>query len=91
MMADKPSTADDGTENDQLAGIYPITPTYADTAFYPATAEKVFVAPAGPDGYHDVHMMDRNGNVVASNNRPRHQIKAALAEGDGYNAILARP
>lgn len=73
---------------DDLSGLYPANKEHGKNGGYPDTAEQVLVGRPDRDGYHDVTMLDAEGNIVAENNRPRHRIKGALADGEGYDLIV---
>lgn len=74
--------------SDELAGLYPANKT-AGTGGYPPVTDKVLVSPPGPDGYHDVTLIDVNGDIVAVNNRARFRIEGALEGEYGYDIVVA--
>lgn len=69
-----------------LAGQYPAN-RQRGGSIYPPTVETVEVRPE-VDGYHDILLLDGDGQIVYTHNRATHRIQGALEGGEGYDIIV---
>lgn len=85
MAAQETEAVDEAGE---LTGLYEANVTGTSGAsMYPDDVEQVFVCPER-DGYHDVYLIDADGNLTAAGNRAAYRIDAALEGEEGYDIVV---
>lgn len=86
-MSTQGSQAVGDDSEDQLPGLYPanIIDTSEDS-IYPPNVDRVLVHEP-QDGYYDVTLIDASGDIVATGNRARYRIEAALEGQEGYDIV----